>query len=727
MSTFMANLTIVSNRLPVSIKRENGKLVAFPSTGGLATGLSGYTKRTGTKWIGWPGLPSDGLTDADQAEITRLLKKYRCYPVFLTKRQIDEFYNCYSNGVLWPLFHDLQASNKPTDHLWKAYYSTNQQFTDEVVRLSEPDATIWVHDYQMMLVPGMLRAERPTYKIGFFLHIPFPDPNKLLALPHAQSLLAGLFGADLVGFHTSSYTENFLSACRQVGLDSQDGGMIDVGARVLQATEFPMGIDYARFEKATHLKAKLAAAKRLRGKYQGQKVILTVDRLDPSKGLVERLQAYQLLLRENPELRSFVVMVMIVSPSRTEVKEYIKLKNKLDVLVDEITDEFSTVSWKPVDYIYETVPLERVMEYYLIADVAFIAPLRDGMNLVAKEFIASKTQKSGVLVLSKTAGAAEELKEAIQVNPHKPRTVVRGLQRALNLPASELRTRTQHMKLHLKKFTVQNWADTFMDSLQKPRTVKASRIKSLTGAWRLLMLRDYNKAEKRLLIFDYDGTLRQFVNRPEDAAPSKRLLLNLKRLSSIPENEVVIISGRDRQTLQGWLGNLPIALAAEHGAYFRRKGGKNWHKTYTSDMDWKPQVRRILEQYVVKTPGSLFEQKDWALVWHYRNANPYTAQKNLVHLRRLLKPIANKYNLLVKDGEKIIEINPADISKAKIAREWLIHDHDFVLCIGDDTTDEDMFDAMPAQAYSVKVGRGLTHARFRMSSVDKVLELLSKL
>jgi len=723
----MPSLVIVSNRLPVSLKKVNGKFELYGSSGGLATGLSSYAKRPGTKWIGWPGLPSDDLSEADKLEITRLLKRHRCYPIFISQEKIDAYYSDYSNGVLWPLFHDLKASNKPSERLWKAYREVNQQFANEVLRLSEPGSTVWIHDYQLMLVPNMLRIERPSDKIGFFLHIPFPDPKYFLKLPHAQDIMIGMLGADLLGFHTAAYTESFLSNCRGLGLDSQNG-MIDLGTRVLQATEFPMGIDYGRFAAATRQKSTRAAARELRQQYRGQKIILTVDRLDPSKGLVERMQAYQRLLRQNPDLCGHVTMVMIVAPSRTDVSEYKKLKARLDELLAEITDEFATKTWHPIDFMYEVVPLERVMEYYLIADVAFIAPLRDGMNLVAKEFIASQSQKRGVLVLSETAGAAEELKDAIQVNPAKPHSVVSGLKRALELPAAELQRRTIRMQKHLRTFTVQNWADTFIDSLQKPRAATPGRVvKTLSVIWRRAMLRDYRKAGKRLLIFDYDGTLAPIVQRPEDAVPSEKLLKSLQRLARNNKNEVVVISGRDRQTLQSWLGDLPIALAAEHGAFFRRKGGKNWHRTSSVDSDWKRPVLQLFERYAAKTPGTMIEQKEWALVWHYRTASAYTAQKNLVHLKRLLKPVAAQYGLSVKEGKKILEVHPADVNKGKIAREWLIHDHDFILSMGDDVTDEDMFAVMPPQAYSVKIGRGPTYARFRLKNVEEVHELLAKL
>lgn len=723
----MANLVIVSNRLPVSVKKTDGKLEFYMSTGGLATGLSNYTERRGTKWIGWPGLPSDDLTDAEKKRIARELKKQRCYPLFLTKKQIDEYYNGYSNGVLWPLFHDLDHKPHPAKE-WQAYRQVNGLFAEEVLRLSKPKSTIWVHDYQLMLVPRLLRRAGRDDRIGFFLHIPFPESKLFAELADAKSLLRGILGADLAGFHTRGYTHNFLAACDdQLNLLGQ-GGELLVGERTVRATEFPMGIDYARFSAATRQRSSRLKARRLRRKYPGQKVIVSVDRLDLTKGLVERLKAYQTLLHDHPELHGKVTMVMIVAPSRTDIPEYKRLKTRLDKLLANIGREFGRPGWQPVDFRYETVPLDEVMTYYQMADIAFITPLRDGMNLVAKEFIASKRRNDGVLVLSETAGAAEELRDAVLVNPRKSKTMVEGLQKALTMPRRELRERARHMNDQLKEFTVQNWASNFMNTLQKPRAAKSPIITLTLTEKRTSELRAaYNQAGRRLLLLDYDGVLRNFVNDPSAATPSRQLLRLLENLSSNPLNDVVIVSGRSKKDLADWFGNLPLALAAEHGAFWRRKGGKNWHQTSHTNSKWYKEVRDLFNYYAAATPGASVEQKDASLVWHYRTASPYYSQKNLVAIRRLLKPLVKRYGLVEQAGHKVLEVHPADVSKGRVSREWLIHDHDFLLALGDDATDEDMFAALPPHAYSIKVGRGQTAANYRLKNVDEVLSLLGKL
>jgi trehalose 6-phosphate synthase/phosphatase len=348
------------------------------------------------------------------------------------------------------------------------------------------------------------------------------------------------------------------------------------------------------------------------------------------------------------------------------------------------------------------------------------------MNLVAKEFIASKHRNNGVLVLSETAGAAEELHDAILVNPNKPQTMVAGLVQALNMPRRELRARARSMQEHIQEFTVQKWAENFMNVLQRPRVLGPERTRTLTTHMEDSMARAYHRAKRRLLLLDYDGVLRRFARNPADADPSRQLTTLLQRLSSDPLNDIVIISGREKSDLLKWFGDLPIALAAEHGILFRRRSGKNWHKTVADNRAWKNEIVQIFQYYADLTPGARVETKEWSVAWHYRAASPYHAQKHLVALRRLLKPYLTQYGLRLEEGHMVLEVRPATASKGRVAREWLIHDHDFVLVAGDDVTDEDMFEAMPPSAYSIKVGRERTLAHYRVKNVSDILTLLNK-
>lgn len=725
----MSNVVIVSNRLPISVKKVDGKLEFSNSIGGLATGLASVTTAASSMWIGWPGITEEELTEDDKEAIRKRLLKHNCYPIFMRKNMVEDYYNEYSNRILWPLFHELKVTITPTKRTWDAYKKANRLFAEEVIRLATPSSTIWVHDYQLLLVPELLRNAWPTSKIGFFLHIPFPSPEVMKQLPHAPQLTFGLLGADLLGFHTKGYSNNFLAYCKESNIGTVMERKVALVKRLVRVAEFPIGIDYVKFSQATKRRLVQFEVARLRWKYRGKKVIVAFDRLDPTKGFLERLRAYRTLLQEHPELHKKILLVMVANPSRTSVPEYIQLKESVEKLVAKINAEFGTRSWKPIEYQYTTMGYQKIAALFGRADVGFIVPIRDGMNLVTKEYVASQQRSPGVLVLSETAGSAEELKDAIMVNPHKQRTIVDGLYKALTMSPKELSRRVIKMQKHLARFTVDKWAQGFIDNLQKTHVVPTvNRTFSLSVKREKEMLRAYNAASHRLLLLDYDGVLQSFRKHPAEASPDKRVMRLLGRLSEDTRNTIVIISGRDRIDLAEWFGKLPIALAAEHGALFRRRGGKHWHVTSSADPKWKYDILAVFAIYTKETPGSFIEQKEWAIAWHYRNSSTFYSQRSLVNIKRVLRPLLNQYGLVAKDGHKVLEIVPEDVNKARIAQEWLIHDHDFVLAVGDDTTDEDMFTAIPPDhGYSIKVGPGRTAAKYRLPDVASVHRLLGKL
>ncbi|PID31909.1 bifunctional alpha,alpha-trehalose-phosphate synthase (UDP-forming)/trehalose-phosphatase [Candidatus Saccharibacteria bacterium] len=724
----MSRLVIVSNRLPVSVRKVDGKLEFYPSAGGLATGLSSYAKTGGNVWVGWPGIASDELTDQDRQEITRVLKKDNCHPVFLTQKQLDGFYNVYSNSVLWPLFHHMEVGTTDTAAAWRMYKKVNRLYAEATLELAGKKDHMWVHDYQLLLLPEMLRVQRAKNRIGFFLHIPFPSPEIFLSDPHANELAQGMLGADVVGFHTSAYTDNFLGVCRELDIGIIGSRKVVLPERVVRVTDFPIGINYRRFADASRSLEVGVEHQKLRWKHRGRKVILTIDRLDPSKGLVGRLKAYQTLLKENPKLHGKVVMIMQAMPSRTEVPAYQKLRKDVEKLSKSINKQFGSRSWQPLEVIFSALPFAEYAALYQRADVAFIAPIRDGMNLVAKEYLASRPKSDGVLVLSETAGAAEELKEAVLVNPYKHRSLVNGLMEALSAKPAGFMARTKRMQRYLKRNTIDKWADTFMDSLEKPIPRPNFRVtRALNDERTAELLEDYKRSSNRLILLDYDGTLQPLVSKPENAVPSKETLHTLKRLAKNEHNHIVVISGRSRKDLADWLGKLPITLVAEHGGFIRLSGRKNWQKTSHLSQDWEKPVMGLFKRYTTLTPGSSIEQKEWSVAWHYRNASPFHAKKNLVILKKLLRPIARAEQLIIRENKKVLEVHHQDVSKGHITQEWLLDGQDFIMAIGDDNTDEDMFGALPTAAHTIKVGRGHTIANYRLQSPASVHTLLDKL
>jgi trehalose 6-phosphate synthase/phosphatase len=727
----MAQVIIVSNRLPISVKRENAELVFSPSLGGLATGLSSYVNDPGNTWIGWPGIASDELSEAEKQFIASKLAESNCYPVFLSKKQIENFYNGYSNSILWPLFHNLPSKRIKATYLdtwWQAYRKVNQQFMESVINLANPKSQIWVHDYQLMLLPEMLRNEQSVATIGFFLHIPFPDRKTFARLPEAKRLLNGMLGADLIGFHTTDYVQNFMASSEAMGAGVAADNQITLATRNVRVGEFPMGIDYEKYAAASKSKQVKQAVRQYKRRYGRRKVIVSVDRLDPTKGLEERLRAYSEFLKRNPQQRGKVVFAMVAAPSRTDITVYAQLAERLEALAQEINKTYGSPIWQPVDYMNVSQPFEEVAALFQIADVAFIAPLRDGMNLSAKEFVASN-HKQGVLILSSTAGAAHELHDALIVNPRDQEDLVEALQKALTMRKKELRGRLRRMKKELSINTVQHWAKTFVDTLQQPLPgpLHLTRTLSLNKRLTKNLGMDYAQAKKRLLLLDYDGSLVPFTNDYRDAKPPKSLLQILESLVADRANDIVIISGRSSEDLDEWFGALPVNLVAEHGAATKKVGNKTWRSVEKTNTDWKPVLLPVLEKYARLAPGARVEVKPRSLVWHYRAATPYYAQKYAVIIKRILRPMLRTYGLELLQGNKVLEIKNPKISKANAARPWLERDYKFILAIGDDITDESLFTVLPLNSYGVKVGSGRSAARFRAASPKEITTLLKRL
>lgn len=727
----MSQVIIVSNRLPVSVKKEDGELVFSLSVGGLATGLSSYANNKHNIWIGWPGIPSDDLTERERDRIVAELAKHNCSPVFLTKKQIDDFYNGYSNTVLWPLFHKLRPQDKPgerRDRWYRSYQMVNKLFAEATKTAAQEGSRIWVQDYQLLMVPEMLRTLKIDVTIGFFLHIPFPDPKKFISLPHHQKMLTGILGADLIGFHTPDYVNNFLKTCQltSVGTVNIDDRTVTLPDRTVRVSDFPMGIDYEKYASAGRSAVVKQAVKKYKRLYRRKKVIVAVDRLDPSKGLLERLKTYGELLRQHPDLKGKVIFAMVAAPSRTDVPAYQRLAKRLDQLVVEINQEFGTAKWQPVDYINRTVPFEEVTALFQIADVAFIAPLRDGMNLAAKEFVAS-ARKNGALILSETAGAAQELRDALIVNPKRPETVVAALYDSLTMRRRELRRRLKRMKEYLKDHTVQDWATEFVDTMNKPVQGTLLPTHKMTSRYEKQLRSDFDQAYHRLLLLDYDGTLVPFRNDYRDAQPSDELLDVLAKLAHDPINDVVIISGRVSDDLEKWFGHLPLNLVAEHGASIKRAASGVWEPQTKDNTPWRELLQPALEKYAALTPGAKVEAKHYSLVWHYRSSPPYYAQKYLVVIKRSLSPFLKRFGIALVSGNKILEVKDPNVRKDVAAQNWLNNQYDFIMGIGDDTTDEDLFKVLPEGSYSIKVGSGRTAASYRMTNYKDIGRLLKKL
>jgi len=724
----MGRLLVVANRLPVNAARKAGELHFRPSPGGLAVGLSSLPESSERLWLGWPGVTNEKLRAEEKEQITERLAAQDCHPVFLSRRQMEGYYQGFCNRTIWPLFHYFPRRTTYEVRFWKTYRQVNKAFLDEVMKIAKPGDSIWVHDYQLMLLPQLLRQRLPDSEIGFFLHIPWPSFELFRLLPWREQILKGLLGADLIGFHTYDYVRHFLSSvCRITGLEHALG-TVGVDNRVVKVDAFPMGIDYDKYSQAIEDPGVAKEASRVRKKIGERKIILSIDRMDYSKGIIERLEAFDLFLSENPQYRGVVTLIMVAVPTRTGVEDYRELRSRLEQLVGRINGEYGTMGYIPVWYLYRSLPFAELTALYNVSDVALITPLRDGMNLIAKEFIAAKADNPGVLVISEMTGAARELGEALVVNSCDKTAIVEAIKEALEMPPLEQLERNKVMQERLRRYNVSRWSQDFVSALADIKEIQEQMSANrLSEAMTEKLLAEYRKSGKRLFLLDYDGTLVGFKGKPEEAGPDEEIIDLLQRLTGDPENTVVVISGRDKTTLENWLGRIGSALVAEHGGWIRLKG-RSWDSPVPSDMTWKETIRPILELHTDRTPGSAVEDKDFSLVWHYRRADPELAYVRGQELRAALVNLTENLDVGVFEGNKILEVKSQGVSKGRAAETWLAEqDWEFILAAGDDYTDEEMFSALPNEAYSIKVGFAASNARLNVDSVKEIRLLLKGL
>ncbi len=722
----MAKTIIVSNRLPIKIKQEKNQLKYETSEGGLATGLGSVYKEGDNIWVGWPGL---AVTKATQKEeISKHLAKESMKPVFLSASEIEDFYEGFSNETLWPNFHYFNQYTVYDENLWKAYQKVNRKFARELEDVIEDGDTLWIHDYQLLLLPGLVRDNHPTVSIGFFLHIPFPSFESFRLLPWRRELLNGMLGADFLGFHTYDDMRHFLSSVNRLAGLGNSNGIINVGNRQVLVDALPMGIDYDKYAQAAASPETLEREVRYRTSMGNEQVILSIDRLDYSKGIPQRLKSFEQFLAKYSEYRDKVSLLMIVVPSRDTVPKYKQLKEEIDLLVGRINGRFGRMNWTPVHYFYRSFPLHALSAFYRMAQVCLVNPMRDGMNLVCKEYIASKLDKKGVLILSEMAGASKELSDAILINPNDINELAEAIKDALDMPEAEQKSRMDIMQKSLKRYNIHAWVELFMTRLafvkkQQVNLQTKPLVERISGE----LLEAYSKAKKRLIFLDYDGTLVGFHANPDDSKPDKELKTILQNLTQNPRNQVVVISGRGRQTLQEWLKDYDIDIIAEHGVWVQRNG-EDWRLITNLTDSWKSDVKKVLDGYVNRTPGSFVEEKDYSLVWHYRKVETGLGEIRTRELASHLRYISSDQDLQVLEGDMVVEIKNSQVNKGKAASQWLSkYKADFIMACGDDWTDEDTFKVMPEEAFTIKVGGLSSAAKYRVENYKNIRSLLHEL
>ena len=489
-----------------------------------------------------------------------------------------------------------------------------------------------------------------------------------------------------------------------------------------------MGIDYDQYANPSFDIFEYDDSFKIKQLSRGKKLILSVDRLDYSKGIPQRIGAFSRFLEQYPAYQGKVSMVLIVVPSRAKVDQYKELKQEIDTRVGKVNGQFGDFSWTPIQYLYRSLSFSELVTLYQEADIALVTPLRDGMNLIAKEFVASKEHhKKGVLILSEMAGAANELSEALLVNPNDVHDLVSGIHKALEMTEEEQRWRLENMQERLRDFDVKHWANSFLSELDNLMLYRNSFSSNLLDRTQWPALKEaYSQADNKLIFLDYDGTLMNFHNDPKAVSPDAELLVILQQLSTTPGTKVIINSGRDKNTLEEWLGNLPLEFAAEHGVWTYTQG--KWQRDASVSDEWKKDIRPIMESIIQRTPGSFLEEKDYSLVWHYRRVDKDLAERRLIETKDQLLYLTANLDLQVMDGNKVLEVKPIGVNKGKACLKWLNSENwDFIMAIGDDYTDEDIFKVVPDNAYSIKVGGDKTAARFNLPNVEEVRSLLALL
>lgn len=734
----MKRIFMIANRLPMQVVDNNGEKELIQLTDGFDSGLKKFYQSYDIKWIGRAGVNIDEISEKDKQEIDDKYRSDNCIPIYMDQHLRQNYIEGFCENTLWPVFNYFAQKTQYNPNYWEAYENVNQLYADTILKYIDSDDILWIHDYHLMLVPKLIREKLPDISIGYFQHIPFPSFEVFRLLPWRLELLEGILDADLVGFHTYDYQRHFMSCVRRILGHESFFNRIRLNERIIKVDAFPKGIDYEYFsnkagepesmpeEEGSTIRHDLSEFKN-RG--EDRKIILSIDRLDYTKGIPERIKSYELFLKIHPEYMEKVSLFLFVNPSRESQIEYQDLKKQLDELVGRINGKYGSIGWMPIWYFYRSTSRQESIELYKNADIALITPTRDGMNLPAKEYIASRIHKTGVLILSEMTGAAKELGESIIVNPNNRTEVAEAIFQSLNMPKNEQVERNTIMQKRLKIYNEERWANDFIHSLEGVKKLQESNYtRKITKRVIDNLVKKYQASEKRIIFLDYDGTLTGFHKDPQMAMPDKELYSIMDKLTSNKQNTVVVISGRDKETLSKWFEKYyeNLAFIAEHGVW-NKNPGDEWKMNNQIDKDWIKIIEPMLQNFVDRTPRSFIEYKNYSLVWHYRDSDDEMGQQRAWELKDDLKNYIANLNLEIMDGDKVIEIKNAGINKGMAALEKIgDNKFDFMIALGDDWTDEYTFNSLPDSTITIKVGTKSTAAKYYLKDVSEVRQLLTQ-
>uniref|UniRef100_A0A6A7FPD3 Alpha,alpha-trehalose-phosphate synthase [UDP-forming]-like n=2 Tax=Hirondellea gigas TaxID=1518452 RepID=A0A6A7FPD3_9CRUS len=741
-------IIVVANRLPFIVgKDENGKPVRKQCAGGLVTAVAPVVVETNGLWIGWPGVfLEDNLeyipeSSPNDKSPTAGLKSEQVIPVNLPRDQFNAYYNGCCNATFWPLFHSMPDRALFQADKWEAYLSVNEEFaklTMLAVRrviAKEPGVVplVWIHDYHLMCTANFIRsaceAEGITIKLAFFLHIPFPSWDIMRLFPWDDELLQNILGCDSIGFHLEDYCLNFIDCChRRLGcrIDRQRM-LIEHNSRTVSVHPLPISIPYERFESLS--KTAEAVVKN----NPEEQILLCVDRLDYTKGLVHRIKAFERLLEKHPEHIEKVVLLQVAVPSRTDVKEYQELKEELDMEIGKLNGRFSTPNWSPIRYIYGCVSQEQLAAFYRDSSVALVTPLRDGMNLVAKEFVACQTKEPGVLVLSPFAGAGTAMLEALQVNPYETELFSEVIHRAITMPKDERELRMKLLRKREKERDVNFWLESFLKSVNcyTKTSDSENRLMPLREEDFSTFLENYvTESTKLALLLDYDGTLAPIAPHPDLAVLPPETKKVLQRLANMPDVNIAIISGRSLENVKQMVGIEGITYAGNHGFQIRHPDGTMFiHPVPQEYLENLTKLRGSLK--AICEHGAWLEDKGTGITFHFRAVDDALVPDIMSKARQCFKDAG----IAVYPSHAAFEARPPVtwnkgraaiyILRTLFGVDWC--DRISTIFAGDDNTDEDAMKTLQGMAITFRVTADKnvrTLANYRLPSTDAVFTML---
>ncbi|MBS0351084.1 MAG: bifunctional alpha,alpha-trehalose-phosphate synthase (UDP-forming)/trehalose-phosphatase [Proteobacteria bacterium] len=726
-------MILVSNRLPVTaeLNKNNQRFILKKSSGGLVTGLREIHNDPGCLWVGHCGLFQE---DSRYQSLKAKLSEERLIAVDLPKSEYEDFYCGASNNEIWPLFHYFPDYIESAANNWPAYEYINQEFAKKILSLTKPGDQIWVHDYQLMYLPALLRNANPELSIAYFHHIPFPSFELFRILQARTAILTGLLGADLIGFHTYDYVRHFIQSVTRLLGNSAKLDEILYQNRRIKVIAQPLGVDIKSIKKSITKNHQQQTVLQLAREIGNRTVLLGIDRLDYTKGLPQRLMAFRQLLHQFPEHIGKVILIQICVPTRSDILRYIHLRAEVEQLVGQINGEFGAPGYTPVQYLYRSFNENEIMAFYRLARIAIVTPLRDGLNLVCKEYVAVREDEDGILILSEMAGAAAEMGEALLINPYDINQFTQALHQGLTMDVKERHQRLAKLRARIIKNDNIFWLQNFIQNWQA--TVKRNHTHSV-----LLQVQGFNnlinriEPTKRCFIFlDYEVTLAPGSSQFDQSTPSLENVELIDQLASIEQLEFTLLTHRSRDFCNDYFVDLPINIIAEQGTLIQLYRDRIWQTPLETEefSVIKDKIMDLLQVYTQQVPGAYIEAKQFSLTWHYQQCEPIFGEARARELVAAIAQLLENTLFGAFHHNKMLSIRPLITNKGYAVGKILQHQQyntaqDTLFTLGNDETDETMYQISPQNNIAIHVGAPNLFAKYHLNSVTDVHTFLKKM